>query len=193
MPMSNPLHLTSVVYFASILQPRRILDVGIGMGSYGFLIRQFLDISQERLKKSEWQIQIDGVEIFEGYRNPVWDYAYSRVSIGDIRDLVDSLEEYDLILCNDVLEHFEREEARLLISQLLKLSLVFIATTPNREYPQDSWGGNEAERHLCLLDASDFPQLVVQKVTGITTCYICCDDESLKKKLQDASNELLLL
>src|SRR4051794_1109603 len=112
MPVSNPEHIPAVLHFVQACQPRSILDVGIGTGSYGLLLRQGLDIGYGRMQPAEWQVQIDGVEIFEGYRNPVWGYAYSRVVMGDVRQLLPGLGAYDLILCNDVLEHFPREESR---------------------------------------------------------------------------------
>ncbi|HXA79878.1 MAG TPA: methyltransferase domain-containing protein [Opitutaceae bacterium] len=173
MPFSNPEHIPTVLHFVQAFQPRSTLDIGIGTGSYGLLLRQSLDIAHGRIKPTDWQAQIDGVEIFEGYRNPVWSFAYTRVLMGNIRTLLPELGNYDLILCNDVLEHFHRDEARLLVRTLLAQGRMMIATTPNREYPQGAWGGNEAETHRSLLDSSDFHGLVAKIVTGVTTCYVC--------------------
>jgi hypothetical protein len=173
MPLSNMLHLPAVAYFAMTLRPRRILDIGIGMGTYGFILRQFMDVKEERLDREKWRTVIDGIEIFETYRNPVWDYVYNTVFIGDARLLVDQLDRYDVVLCNDVLEHFDLDEARNLLSRLVEANQTVIATTPNIDFPQGSWGGNEAETHRCSLQAADFPHLVAQKKTGITTCYVC--------------------
>lgn len=173
MPLSNPEHIPVVLHYVRACRPRRILDVGIGTGSYGLLMRQSLDIGYGRVQRAEWQVKIDGVEIFEGYRNPVWDYAYTSVRMGDIRQLLPQLGSYDLVLCNDVLEHFPRNEARALVQTLLIQAKVLIATTPNCDYPQGAWGGNEAETHHCLLDQTDFAGLVATTVTGVTTCYVC--------------------
>jgi hypothetical protein len=156
------------------------------MGTYGFLLRQYLDVSKDRLKPTEWQVRIEGIEIFEGYRNPVWDYVYDKVMIGDIRILAKDLESYDVVICNDVLEHLQRTEARLVIDQILCRSPVLITTTPNREFPQEIRAGNEAERHLCLLDSSDFPKLVAKMITGVTSLYLCCSDKSMYPILQEA-------
>ncbi len=173
MPLSNMLHLPAIAYFAMALRPRRILDVGIGMGTYGFILRQFIDVREERLDKNTWQTVIDGIEIFEAYRNPVWDYVYNKVLIGDARVLIDQLDRYDVVLCNDVLEHFDLDDARKFLSRLVETNQTVIATTPNIDFPQGSWAGNEAETHRCSLQAKDFPYLVAQKKTGITTCYVC--------------------
>ena len=173
MPLSNPEHIPVVLHYVQACQPLRILDVGIGTGSYGLLMRQSLDIGYGRVQRVEWQVQIHGVEIFDGYRNPVWNYAYDQVHMGDIRQLLPQLGTYDLVLCNDVLEHFPRNEAQDLVKKLLAKSKVLVATTPNRDYPQGAWGGNEAETHHCLLNRTDFPGLVAETVTGVTTCYVC--------------------
>jgi SAM-dependent methyltransferase len=173
MPLSNYWHIPTVLHYVTALQPSRVLDVGVGMGTYGFLLRQTLDIGHERLCKETWKIALDGVEIFEGYRNPVWDYAYDRVFMGDVRDMLDKVERYDVVICNDVLEHFEEREAGQLITRFLSTRATLIATTPNQDLPQETWGGNEAETHRCLLGPRHFPNLIAWKRTGITNVYIC--------------------
>ncbi len=185
--MSNPWHLPTVLHYALALQPARVLDVGVGMGAYGFMLRQFTDISAERISKPDWRLVMDGVEIFEPYANPVWDYAYDQVLRGDIRKLIPSLGKYDLILCGDVLEHFPKEESAALMRRLLELGKVLIATTPVGDYPQGAWGGNEAEAHLCTLAASDFPHLIARKITGVTGCYVCSTDSASIAVIQRAS------
>jgi len=76
------------------------------------------------------------VEIFEPYRNPVWDYAYDRVLIGDIRDRWGELGRYDAILCLDVLEHFPKDQAVCLARDLLTIAPLLFVTTPSRAYPK---------------------------------------------------------
>lgn len=186
MPMSNPWHLAPVLHYVSALQPKRVLDVGVGLGTYGFMIRQYLDIGHERLDRANWQLTIDGVEIFEPYRNAVWDFAYNRIHMGDVLDLLPSLESYDVILCNDVLEHFEKDKAVALVNSLLRLAPVVIATTPNREWPQGTWAGNEAETHLCLLGAEDMPHLVGQQTTGPTSCFVSANTPAAIEMMRKA-------
>jgi hypothetical protein len=173
MPFSNPQHIPAVLHFAQRCRPKSVLDIGVGMGSYGMLMRQCLDLAFGRMKSSEWQTRIDGIEIFEDYRNSIWSYAYSSVTIGDIRHLIADLPQYDLILCNDVLEHFPQAEAQSLVDRLLNIGSVLIATTPNIDFPQGAWGGNEAETHHSLLTRADFPGLVAEMHTGVTSCFVC--------------------
>ncbi|MFZ4764853.1 MAG: class I SAM-dependent methyltransferase [Roseimicrobium sp.] len=189
--MSNPWHLAPVLHYLGAVKPTRVLDVGIGTGSYGFMTRQFFDIGLERLNPADWQLVIDGVELFEPYRNPIWAYAYNNVMMGDIRDLLPTLGSYDVILCNDVLEHFPLEESQELVRNLLQKAPVVIATTPSWEMPQGAWGGNEAETHHCCLRPQDMPALVASKRTGNTSLYVSCTDAELTKKIEEASETIL--
>src|ERR1022692_1616289 len=101
MPFSNYDSVGTIVYFINRLGPSSVLDIGVGNGTYGLLMRQVLDMNQERMRREQWKTRIDGVEIFDGYRNPVWDYAYNTIYMKDIRELLPDLKTYDLILCND--------------------------------------------------------------------------------------------
>ena len=187
MPFSDPRHIATVVHFATALKPDKVLDVGIGMGLYGLLLRHYLDIAHERLIRGTWTVRIDGVEIFENYRNPVWEYAYDSVTIADARVFVPSAGEYDLVLMGDILEHFERNEARILVEVALSRAKTVIATTPHIEMIQSAWAGNAAETHLSLLDATDFPSLVTAKAAADTTCYVCSRDPATIERIKDAA------
>jgi hypothetical protein len=183
MPISDFHHIPTVLHYAFAVRPQSVLDVGVGTGTYGFLLRQFLDFDH-------WPdrcVRIEGVEIFEPYRNPVWDFAYDRVHLGDVRDVLPTLGSYDLILMNDVLEHFVRPEARALVRQALGRGKAVVATTPNRHSPQGPWGGNEAETHRSLLDATDFPSLIAAIPVRGTTCFVCSIDRDVTARLRAAT------
>jgi hypothetical protein len=90
-----------------------------------------------------------------------------------VRARLPELGDYDLVICNDVLEHFPLEEARRLTAQLLQRTAILIATSPSGVYPQGAWGNNEAETHHCLIGPSDLPGVVCCLRTGITNCFVC--------------------
>lgn len=183
MPVSDFHHIPTVLHYALAVRPQSVLDVGVGTGTYGFLLRQFLDFGHP----PDRRVRIEGVEIFEPYRNPVWDFAYDRVHLGDVRELLPTLRPYDLIVMTDVLEHFVRAEARALVRQALECARAVIATTPNRWCPQGPWGGNEAETHRSLLDAADFAGLVAKTRVGVTTCFVCSSDPEMTPRLRAAA------
>lgn len=183
MPMSNPGHIPAVVHYLTGLAPTSLLDVGVGLGAYGFLARQYLDVAATGFEPANWRTRIDGVEIFDSYRNPTWDYLYNSVTIGDIRDRVAHLPFYDVILCNDVLEHVSQNEARRLIVALLGRCRALIATTPAIEFPQGPWRGNEAEAHRCTLTRADFPAQTREHRTGVTSLYVSWSDPASRSEI----------
>ena len=71
MPTSGSTQISTILQLAQNISPTSILDIGIWLGKYGFLCREYLDVSNERLSRSEWTTTINGIEIFERYRNPV--------------------------------------------------------------------------------------------------------------------------
>ena len=148
MPLSFVQAIPVVIEQVAHLKPSSILDVGIGFGKYGVLLREALELPYERYAKSQWKVTIDGVEAFEGYRNPIHEFAYNRVFYGRIEDILPSLDQYDVILLIDVLEHFEKEEGRKLLRDLLlhaRKSL--LVATPRFPALQGAYLGNAFETH----------------------------------------------
>jgi predicted TPR repeat methyltransferase len=87
-----------------------VLDVGVGFGKFGFLLREFLDVRKRRYSKSEWRARIDGVEVYSDYLTVVHTLIYDNLYVGDIRELVGTLPKYDLIVLADVIEHMPYED-----------------------------------------------------------------------------------
>ena len=185
MPVSHPNHIPAVLHLAYELSPARVLDVGIGLGSMGLLLRQVLDVSHGRLLRQDWRARLEGIEIYPAYRNPIWDFAYDAVHECDVRDfLANQPPRFDLVLCCDVLEHFPLAEARRLARELVRISGCLIATTPTSEYAQGPWFGNEAEAHHCTLGAADFPDLVASDSVGVTSWYACSSDPDVAARVR---------
>ena len=184
MPFSNQDSIPTVLYFAQSLKPRRVLDVGVGVGVYGLLLRTTLDIAHERYQREKWQLRLEGLEIFPEYRNPVWDYAYDTIHICDVRAAEFSPDSFDLIMINDVLEHLTDADAVSCVSRLLVFAPVVILTTPVGYMPQGAWGGNPHETHRSLLAPHQFPHLSCTKITGETMCCVCCRDSELAESIR---------
>lgn len=185
MPVSHPNHIPALLHLVQEFEPARILDVGIGLGTMGLLLRQVLEVSRGRLHRPEWMVRIEGVEIFPPYRNPLWTYAYDAIHEEDIRTfLATGAPRFDLVLCCDVLEHFPLAEARRILDDLLRLAGAVIITTPTAEYAQGAWFGNEAETHRCTLRPADLPHLVAGDSVGVTSWYVCSADPGAAARLR---------
>lgn len=145
--------------------PKSILDVGIGFGKWGMLCREYLDIYHGRYIKAEWQIRIDGLEIFESYRTPVWE-LYDSITIGDLREKAELLNQYELVLLIDVIEHLERDEGETVMKSIATGYIV--ATPVNLHSLENAAFGNEHEKHKSLWFPADFPnsEIVGDQIIG---------------------------
>jgi len=151
-----PENISTVVRWITCVDPKSVLDVGIGFGKYGVLAREYTDIRHGRYRKEGWKTQIDGIEIFELYRNLVWQ-VYDKIYIGDALTLIDSLVNYELILLGDVIEHFAKVDGMTLLTKCQQHSTkAVIVSTPFGNYPQDAVFGNEHEWHLSMWLPEDF-------------------------------------
>jgi len=83
--------------------PATILDIGVGSGFYGEMIRRDLP-----------DVRLDGVETFD-YENPRWA-CYDRIFREDARTR--EYEPYDLFLMVDVIEHMSIAEGHALLERL---------------------------------------------------------------------------
>ena len=92
------------------IEPKRVLDVGVGFGRWGMIIREFCDVWFGRIMEPEWRVHLEGIEAFEQNITSYHKSFYNHIHIGDAREIIYRLESsWDLIIFGDVLEHFERQ------------------------------------------------------------------------------------
>ncbi len=170
MPFSQSTQLSSIVGFFEKLAPSSILDVGIGMGQYGFLARTNLE--GEHLfvvdgqngwqrPKSEWHVRIDGIEGCAVYLTPVHQYAYNEIKIGNALDLLPDIPActYDLVLAIDILEHFEKADGVRFLTELKRIARqAALVSTPKEFIPQEI-PANPYENHRSHWLADDLIQV----------------------------------
>jgi len=169
MPTSEHHNIAPILTIFQTLAPRSVLDVGCGFGKYGMLLREYLDISEQRIKKTDWRVRIDGVDAFEDYRNPIWDFVYDRVHVGDIQQVLPTLGRYDAILVADMIEHLEKDAAAKLVQLLHQQCETLVISTPKEFYAQPSTNGNDFEIHRCLWTDADYPSGVnVVTIPGLS-------------------------
>lgn len=158
MPFSQTSQLTPIVNWVEHTSPKSLLDIGIGMGQYGFLFRTKLENlelfhiegDKARLRsKHEWSIKIDGIEGFAEYMTPVQEWAYNKVFIADAIDCLSSMADnsYELLIAVDILEHFEKEDGFKLLSEMKRVaSKAALVSTPKEFIVQDV-PANPLENH----------------------------------------------
>ena len=152
MPTSDPLLLTPIAREILSLQPLSVLDVGIGNGKWGVLAREYTDVWLRR-ERENYAVMIDGIEIFEKYRNANW-VNYNHIHIGHVTDILPRLKSYDLIIFIEVLEHIEKTEALELLDMCRSKCKLLIFSYTN--CPQGPAFGNVNETHVSTWVESDF-------------------------------------
>lgn len=157
MPTSWYQAIPNILTKVKELDPASILDIGVGFGKYGMLFRDLLEIPFERYEKKDWLVNIDGIEVFEAYHNPIYDFAYDRIQYGNILELLDTLPDYDCITLIDVLEHFTKEEGFVLIERLVQhCKKGLLVSTPFYPETQPEYLGNRYEKHKSIWSLVDF-------------------------------------
>lgn len=151
MPTSPYSHLTLYVDFLIDVRPESILDIGIGNGKMGFVARDLLDVMYgERYKRREWQLKLDGIEVFEDYIQEHQKAIYNDIIIGDAFEVIDSLRTYDLVVLGDVLEHFPKGKGWEMLDKCFshtgKALALFVPLGDG--WHQGAIYGNDYERHL---------------------------------------------
>ncbi|HYE03593.1 MAG TPA: class I SAM-dependent methyltransferase [Phycisphaerales bacterium] len=185
MPTSAWHYITPIMQFISDLNRarpvRRVLDVGCGSGKWGFLTRELLDFySNAVYYRADWKVRIEGIEIFERYRNPVHEYVYDRVHWGDAVEIVEGLDEFDVIIAMEVIEHLTKDRGELLLRRLIARAdrAVILSFPPEVDaagdhiFSQQTVHGNVHETHRSIwteadLSAYTFRRLAAQAY-GIT-------------------------
>ncbi len=160
MPVSTSVHISHCLSHIITLQPRSVLDVGLGFGLWGFLCREYLDVMNERVGPDTWQVRIDGIEFWEPYIQAHQRALHNHIAIGDIRELAPTLPQYDLIIAGDVIEHLEKRDGLDVLAHLYakadRALLVNIPLGEGWEHPEAH--GNPGELHRSQWSVEDFAE-----------------------------------
>jgi 2-polyprenyl-3-methyl-5-hydroxy-6-metoxy-1,4-benzoquinol methylase len=125
-------------YIAKQIKPRKVFDLGCGVGAYGKVIK-FLDP----------EVKMIGADGYLQYLASAFTIeCYDVVIRARIENVVggDVVVPADLVLFMDVLEHFEKPDGEKVLD-FLKTYPKAIISTPMYDYPQGAVDGNELERH----------------------------------------------
>lgn len=186
MPFSQSSQISSIVRFMESEQPASILDVGAGMGQYGFLARtnleninlfEFLDEKTARKRSREgWNIRIDCIEGFAEYITPVHEYAYNRILIGDALELLPQIDrKYELVMAIDILEHFDKETGRRFIDLLKQVCSGAILVSTPKDFVEQAVEANPLEDHRSHwneeeLKSEGFQQTLPNEESWVVVC-----------------------
>lgn len=119
MPTSFPSSIPTIIKLMQQVDPKRVLDIGIGMGKYGVLAREYCP-------KLEL---LDGIEAYEPYMSYQWG-IYDHIELGDARN--STAKPYDLVLLIDIIEHLSHEDAKAMLARYSDATI--IVSTPIEDY-----------------------------------------------------------
>lgn len=181
MPISNWDQIPAIMNEVYRLQPKTVLDLGIGFGKYGPLLREVLDGMHGRCRREDWQACLIGYEVHKPYKNHCWD-CYSVVWEGDFQnklpDATRWFEKWDLVMMIDSLEHMEPMSGAAFLSELVANNRHVIISVPVVPMPQGAVYGNEFETHCTHHDGTEFERFdPVTLYRGMTQVF------SIKGKL----------
>jgi len=161
LPTSFYHQIPLIIEIVRTLSPRSILDVGVGFGKYGFLLREYMELWDESTKAyGVWNIKIDGIEIYDKYLTPCHKYIYNNIYLGKAQDIVGTIHEsYDLVLLIDVIEHLPKQEGYHLVRSLKEIASDILITTPKTFVKQKVVFNNEYEQHKSFWTEKDFKKI----------------------------------
>lgn len=183
MPFSQITQISRITQIIARRNPNSLLDVGRGMGMYGFLARTYLeneelfkiDGAEPRQKtKDEWRVRIDGIEGCEGYFTPVHHYAYNNLMVGDALQVLPGIQDrsYGMVIAVDILEHFTMEDGRIFLEHLKRVAKRTVLVSTPKEFVAQEVELNPYENHRSLwtqsdLEASGFDKIHQNPVSWI--------------------------
>jgi hypothetical protein len=166
MPFSQTSQLTPIISWVEQLKPRSVLDVGIGMGQYGFLLRTKLEgLNLFRTEgargwltpREDWAVRIDGIEGCEGYLTPVQQWSYNKIIVDDALAALAGIADasYDLTIAIDIVEHFEKDDALRFLSELRRVSTQAVLVSTPKDFYEQHVEANPLEDHRSHWDEAE--------------------------------------
>lgn len=146
MPSCRPDVIPKILYKVMDMRPNSIVEVGIGFGKWGVMCKEYLKY---------WMgvdVRITGIEVFGGYANTAYG-VYNKVVEKDVMSVLGELEDADLVLAVDVIEHLRRKDGE---RMLAAIGNRYIVTTPGYWSSQGTCFGNEHEQHRSQWKEDDF-------------------------------------
>jgi hypothetical protein len=182
MPTSGYTQIGKTIEVLLLLQPRSILDIGIGNGKYGFLAREYLELWNRGYDSEPRRIAINGVEGFRPYIGEVQRAIYDNIIVGDALSATRTMTPgYDLVLLIDVLEHFDRLQGKELLAQCVRLGRNVLVSTPKRVERQGSEFENALEVHRSQWSPSEIAPRRGRLVIGERSSHLILVGEDAKR------------
>ncbi|WP_395704132.1 hypothetical protein [Aquabacterium sp.] len=166
MPFSQSSQISTIVGCVEALRPQSVLDVGVGMGQYGFLLRTNLEHihlfevngrDARQTPREHWRVRIDGIEGYGGYLTPVHQWAYNEVRVGDALQLLPTIADgaYELVMAIDILEHFDKADGLRFLQQCRRIARRMALVSTPKDFVEQHVEANPFEDHRSVWSRED--------------------------------------
>ncbi len=155
MPISSWQAISDITAEIVRINPKSVLDLGVGFGLYGAICRNYLDAMHGRCSSDKWEAEIIGYEGHSAYQNAAW-YLYDKVHTADFSQFSQFGDSFDLVLMIDSLEHLAPSEWKHFLDMLVYNNRNVIVSVPNGVMEQGAAHGNELERHRTTFYGPEF-------------------------------------
>lgn len=157
---SYPQNRAHIMNIVRIMRPQSILDIGVGTGYYGEIIRRLAP-----------DIKLDGIEIWKDYENERWR-CYDNIFACDIRDF--DYGGYDLYLMVDIIEHLPRDDAYSLID---KINGTILISTPHHFVQEGE--SNPYQNHVSEWRVDDFKKYNIKDYSNYLSVIVVINNEKV--------------
>jgi hypothetical protein len=157
--MANSSYIDTVFIMDTIyrLSPASVLDVGAGIGRWGFLCRCHIGVGESLQQCPEQPLRIDAVEAFEPNIGLIYKAVYDKTHAGDALEVLPRLGSYDVVICSHMIEHMTKDDGlRLLDAMLARANKALILALPLNDRPRAELRGNPFEAHQSTWTKNDF-------------------------------------
>ena len=129
--------------------PSRVLDIGVGFGRWGMLVREFCEEWQGRVHRENWTVWLEGVEAFpsnvEEYHHLFYNWIHITDALPFLRSTTDH---WDLVILGDVLQEWPKLEAQAVLELSLQAGTYVLLNLPlGPGWIQGPTYGNPYEEH----------------------------------------------
>lgn len=165
MPTGHESTIPITIKLVKELNPKTIIDVGIGFWKYGLLFREYLWCMNGKILPAESELRIMGIEAEPRYiyHQEAW---YDHIYIGDVVTFmlqyqdtpVDELDMVNLVFMADVFEHLTKGDALNVLAFFKERSKAIVIMTPLRFF-ESHVEGFPTENHRSHWTVQEFNDL----------------------------------
>lgn len=144
MEIRNWQNISLIIEVLTVIQPKRVLDAGAGIGRWGMLIREFCE---SRTSPQSWAIEMEGIVENDALLPEHYSQLYNRIHVGEVKKLLPELQhaKWDLVIIDRFLEKLEIDDVEpLLLNALENSAYLLVNITDNAE--KTAGAGNDQIR-----------------------------------------------